>query len=262
MQNTSTTWKYHWRYQHFIHGLTNWNHTVRDYKIFPCESIAEEVSFEGYQYRIPFRDSGVKELGHMSLQRTWKARRHKGINVTLEAFLSYIIIYIPFSHTWRHGGHLGVPNQSCGSWTLFVCKRFILSQSCVPLEWKRSINFNNSVTYLDKVEHYSFGSQSLDQVLDQDRISRHSEVEDWCRSDDVSGFLLHKLLYILTTDSTRCIFHQLSKKRLSRWVNTSLEKRLTRKTMQNNKNSCASVKWVILKKMCTGCDELMTGIFC
>lgn len=30
-------------------------------------------------------------------------------------------------------------------------------------------------------------------------------------SDDVSGFLLHKLLYILTTDSTRCIFHQLSK---------------------------------------------------
>ena len=63
----------------------------------PCESIAEEVSFEGYQYRIPSRDSGVKELGHMSLQRTWKAGRHKGINVTLEAFLSYIFIY-PF-HT-------------------------------------------------------------------------------------------------------------------------------------------------------------------
>ena len=33
----------------------------------------------------------------MSLQRTWKAGRHKGINVTLEAFLSYIFIY-PF-HT-------------------------------------------------------------------------------------------------------------------------------------------------------------------
>ena len=58
---------------------------------------AEEVSFEGYQYRIPSRDSAVKELGHMSLQRTWKAGRHKGINVTLEAFLSYIFIY-PF-HT-------------------------------------------------------------------------------------------------------------------------------------------------------------------
>ena len=67
------------------------------YKIVPCESIAEEVSFEGYQYRIPSRDSGVKELGHMYLQRTWKAGRYKGINVTLEAFLSYIFIY-PF-HT-------------------------------------------------------------------------------------------------------------------------------------------------------------------
>ena len=33
----------------------------------------------------------------MSLQRTWKAGRHKGINVTLEAFLSYICIH-PF-HT-------------------------------------------------------------------------------------------------------------------------------------------------------------------
>ena len=66
-------------------------------QVVPCESIAEEVSFEGYQYRIPSRDSGVKELGHMSLQRIWKAGRHKGINVTLEAFLSYIFIY-PF-HT-------------------------------------------------------------------------------------------------------------------------------------------------------------------
>lgn len=74
-------------------------YTVRTTQIVPCESFAEEVLFEGYHYGIPSTDSGVKELGHMSLQRTWKARRHKGINVTLEAFLSYIIIYIPFSHT-------------------------------------------------------------------------------------------------------------------------------------------------------------------
>ena len=26
------------------------------------------------------------------------------------------------------GGHVGVPNQSCGSWTLFLCKHFLLFQ--------------------------------------------------------------------------------------------------------------------------------------
>ena len=25
-------------------------------------------------------------------------------------------------------GHVGVPNQSCGSWTPFLCKRFLLCQ--------------------------------------------------------------------------------------------------------------------------------------
>ena len=41
--------------------------------------------------------------------------------------------------TWRHGvhicvpkqwngGHVGVPNQSCGRWTLFLCKHFLLFQ--------------------------------------------------------------------------------------------------------------------------------------
>ena len=41
--------------------------------------------------------------------------------------------------TWRHGGligvpkqwnggHFGVPSQPCGSWTLFLCKRFVLFQ--------------------------------------------------------------------------------------------------------------------------------------
>ena len=52
--------------------------------------------------------------------------------------------------TWRHGGHIGVPkqwngghigvpNQSRGSWTLFLCKRFLLFQHrCWPREWKRS----------------------------------------------------------------------------------------------------------------------------
>lgn len=27
-----------------------------------------------------------------------------------------------------NGGHVGVPNQSCGSWTLFLCKNFLLFQ--------------------------------------------------------------------------------------------------------------------------------------
>ena len=29
---------------------------------------------------------------------------------------------------WRHGGYIGVPKQSCGSWTLFLYKRFLLLQ--------------------------------------------------------------------------------------------------------------------------------------
>ena len=44
--------------------------------------------------------------------------------------------------TWRHGGHICVPkqwngghvcvpNQSCGSWTLLLCKRFLLFQICI-----------------------------------------------------------------------------------------------------------------------------------
>ena len=38
--------------------------------------------------------------------------------------------------TWRHRGHVGVPNQSCGSWTLFLCKLFLLLHRYWPLEWK------------------------------------------------------------------------------------------------------------------------------
>ena len=30
--------------------------------------------------------------------------------------------------TWRQGGHVGVPNQSCGSWAPFLWKRFLLCQ--------------------------------------------------------------------------------------------------------------------------------------
>ena len=41
-----------------------------------------------------------------------------------------------FHMTWHHigvpkqwnGSHVGVLNQSCGSWTLFLCKRFLLFQ--------------------------------------------------------------------------------------------------------------------------------------
>ena len=30
--------------------------------------------------------------------------------------------------TWRHGGHISLPNESWGSQTLFLCKHFLLSQ--------------------------------------------------------------------------------------------------------------------------------------
>ena len=51
--------------------------------------------------------------------------------------INQLLVQIVF--TWRHGGHIGVwkqwngghvgvPNQSFGSWTLFLCKRFLLFQ--------------------------------------------------------------------------------------------------------------------------------------
>ena len=35
--------------------------------------------------------------------------------------------HIGVQKQWN-GGHVGVPNQSSGSWTLFFCKRFLLFQ--------------------------------------------------------------------------------------------------------------------------------------
>ena len=55
----------------------------------------------------------------------------------------------------RNGGHVGVPNQSCGSWTLFLCKRFLLHR-CWPREWKHSIirySMNNNGIKLEQVVH-------------------------------------------------------------------------------------------------------------
>ena len=45
------------------------------------------------------------------------------------------VSYRAFSHDvtaaiqWN-GGHVGVPNKSCGSWTLFLCKYFLLFRRC------------------------------------------------------------------------------------------------------------------------------------
>ena len=43
----------------------------------------------------------------------------------------------------HHGGHIGVPNQSCGSWTVFLCKCLnfvpIILYRCWSREWKGSI---------------------------------------------------------------------------------------------------------------------------
>ena len=44
----------------------------------------------------------------------------------LKPIIAMIWVYSVF--TWRHGGHDVVPNQSCGNWTLFWCKRFLLFQ--------------------------------------------------------------------------------------------------------------------------------------
>ena len=39
-----------------------------------------------------------------------------------------LILLLLLRWWWWNGGHVGVPNQSYGSWTLFLCKRFLLFQ--------------------------------------------------------------------------------------------------------------------------------------
>ena len=36
--------------------------------------------------------------------------------------------YVLCVFTWRHRNHICVPNLSCGSWTLLLCRRFLLFQ--------------------------------------------------------------------------------------------------------------------------------------
>ena len=43
-------------------------------------------------------------------------------------FCSLILLLLLLRWWWWNGGHVGVPNQSYGSWTLFLCKRFLLFQ--------------------------------------------------------------------------------------------------------------------------------------
>ena len=92
-------------------------------------------------------------LGHISIGTGWvfwapvlrvykcflrlKIKTWAKIEVTKHIFCSHTSLYSVF--TWRHcdhlgvpkqwnGGLVGVPNQSCGSLTLFLCKNVLLSQ--------------------------------------------------------------------------------------------------------------------------------------
>ena len=62
-----------------------------------------EPSYMNTKDEIPWwQGSGSKSVF------TWRHVRHIGV-----------------PKQW-HGGHVGVPNKSCGSWTLFLCKNFLL----------------------------------------------------------------------------------------------------------------------------------------
>ena len=56
----------------------------------------------------------------------------------------YKLLTIQNVFIWRHGGHVGFPNQSSGSWSLFLCKQdsFVTINllRCWSREWKRSIH--------------------------------------------------------------------------------------------------------------------------
>ena len=77
------------------------------------------------------------------------------LNTGFTVFHLCNVVLLSSVFTWCHGGHIGVPkqwngrhvgvpNQSSESWTLFLCKCFLLVainlHRCWPCEWKRSIN--------------------------------------------------------------------------------------------------------------------------
>ena len=73
----------------------------------------------------------------------------------------------------------GVPNQSCGSWTLFLCKRFLLFQSiCVDAghvsAWKHSVEI------LKYIGAFLWDHPDQDQWSEITRISRSNEPMNPC----------------------------------------------------------------------------------
>ena len=84
----------------------------------------------------------LKMLFHLLLEIAENSCREFGRMESAHCFQYLILInqlLVQSVFTWRHGGHtgvskqwngghVGVPNQSFGSWTLFLCKLFLLFQ--------------------------------------------------------------------------------------------------------------------------------------
>ena len=77
----------------------------------------------------------------------WRFRSRR-----LRCYWSSLMIkkYLLCVFTWRHRNHICVPNLSCGSWTLLLCRTIsfvpINLHGCWPREWKHRIyGANNSL---------------------------------------------------------------------------------------------------------------------
>ena len=86
-----------------------------------------EKSFPGYKSQPP-RPVNFSECFHMTSRRTYWCRLRvvpifpQGYSKARETYSNFGV-----PKQWN-GGHAGVLNQSFGSWTLFLCKRFLLFQ--------------------------------------------------------------------------------------------------------------------------------------
>ena len=74
----------------------------------------------------------------IAIDVAYASRRWQALRLAWRKLHIKVVDMILCVFTWRHGGRICVPNQSCGSWTLFLCK-------CWPREWKHPVARRSSL---------------------------------------------------------------------------------------------------------------------
>ena len=123
--------KHHWASCPFIKHINTEEPVSRERYMLKCHLVIPNGSSEIYTLKTWLKGWLVGNDNALNL-------KIHHIDVTWSSISSTLLL-IETVCTWRHGshigvpkqwngGHVGVPNQSSGSWTLFLCKHFLLFQ--------------------------------------------------------------------------------------------------------------------------------------